>query len=86
MLRRVAVVSGVILLVLASVAFGPGLLRRDVERYEWDRTIGEGVLTDPIGIAYADGRLFVTDAAANAVVVFDTMGALVAEWGDSPLK
>ena len=85
MLRRVAVVSGVILLVLASVAFGPGLLRRDVERYQWDRAIGEGVLTDPIGIAYADGRLFVTDAAANAIVVFDTMGVLVAEWGDSTL-
>ena len=85
MLRRVAVVSGVILAVLASVAFGPGLLRRDVERYEWDRAIGEGMLTDPIGIAYADGRLFVTDAAANAIMVFDTSGALVAEWGDSTL-
>ncbi len=85
MLRRVAVVSGVILLVLASVAFGPGLLRRDVERYEWDRTIGEGALTDPIGIAYGDGRLFVTDAAENAIVVFDTAGALLAEWGDSTL-
>ena len=85
MLRRVAVVSGVILAVLASVAFGPGLLRRDVERYEWDRAIGEGMLTDPIGIAYADGRLFVTEAAANAIMVFDTSGALVAEWGDSTL-
>ena len=53
--KTTAVVSGVILLVLASVAFGPGLLRRDVERYEWDRAIGEGVLTDPIGIAYGDG-------------------------------
>ena len=85
MLGRIAIVAGVILLVRASVAFGPGLLRRDVVRYEWDGAMGEGVLTDPIGIAYADGRLFVTDAAENAIVVFDASGALVAEWGDSTL-
>ncbi len=47
------------------VAFGPVLLRRDVERYRGDGEIGLGVLAEPIGIAYADGRLYVSDAEGN---------------------
>ena len=53
--------------------------------YQWGGIIGAGMLDEPIGIAYVDGRLFVSDAATNRVVVFDTSGTVLAEWGDSIL-
>ena len=84
-LRKIGFAAAALLVVLALAAFGPVLLRRDVVHYEWGSAIGVGVLGEPIGIAYANGRLFVSDASNNRLMVFDTSGALLAEWGDSTL-
>jgi DNA-binding beta-propeller fold protein YncE len=85
MWRRLALVIGALLVVVAFAVFAPALARRDTAHYRWAGTFGEGVLGEPIGIAYAAGRLFVTDASNNRIVVFDTSGAVLAEWDDSSL-
>ncbi len=72
-------------MVAAFVVFAPALARRDTAHYRWADTFGEGVLGEPIGIAYAAGRLFVTDASNNRIVVFDTSGAVRAMWDDSAI-
>lgn len=68
------------LLILAGAAVLPGLLRSDVVTYEWAGEMGTGTLVQPIGVTYLDGRLYVSDAGANRIVVFDTVGALLDEW------
>ncbi len=83
--KVVAGAAGLITVLATAVVFGPLLLRSNAVRYGGVGAIGEGVLTEPIGIAYSDGRLFVSDAAQNRIVVFDTAGAVVATWGDSAL-
>ena len=76
MLRKIGFIVAAVLGLPAVAAFGPVLLRRDVEHYRWDGAVGAGMLAEPIGIAYADGRLFVSDASKNRIVVFDTSGAV----------
>ncbi len=72
-----------ILLVLAPAAvFGPALLRTDEVRYEWGGEIGAKELEAPIGLTRVGARLYVSDAARNAVLVFDTAGHFVEEWRD----
>jgi DNA-binding beta-propeller fold protein YncE len=83
-LRRGTLALAVLLLIVTAVALGPTLLRTDHVRYEWAGSFGEEVLEEPLGITRIGDRLFVTDAARNAVVVFDTTGTLLTEWnGDS---
>lgn len=47
---------------------------------------GEGALVQPVGIAAADGRVYVADAGRGDVVVFQTSGSLVATIGASQLS
>ncbi len=47
------------------------------------RTVGEGMLKVPAGLAVRDGRLAIADAAAGRVLLFDPSGALQATLGDS---
>ena len=77
------IVATIILAVL--LLFGSGLLRRDAIHYEWAGAIGAGVLQEPIGLAVAAGRVYVSDAGRSAIVVFDTAGWQVAEWGGDRL-
>ena len=84
-MRKIGFTVAAVIVVLALVAFAPVLLRTDTLQYRWAGTIGEGMLTAPIGVAYTGGRLFVSDAANNRVVVFDTSGVMLAEWSDSTL-
>jgi len=66
------------------IGFGPTVLRRDTIGFTWSGTFGEDALEEPIGVAYAAGRLYVADAARNQIVVFDTTGRRLDEWpGDS---
>jgi DNA-binding beta-propeller fold protein YncE len=67
-------------LLLAGVVFGPALLRSDSVRYGPRAEIGAGALEGPIGVAYRNGRLYVSDAPQNRIVVFDTTGLLLDEW------
>ncbi len=85
MLRKIGFTVAAVIVALALVAFAPVLLRTDTLQYRWAGTIGEGTLTAPIGVAYTGGHLFVSDAAANRIVVFDTSGSVVADWGDSAI-
>lgn len=81
--RRLAVASAfglAILLLLATAVLAPAFLRSDVVGYERVASLGTDVLLEPIGVAYLDGRLYVTDAARNRVVVFDTGGPQLDEW------
>jgi DNA-binding beta-propeller fold protein YncE len=75
-----------LLLVAAGSVLGPALARRERVRYQWAGAIGEGVLREPIGVVVAGGRLYVTDAGADRLVVFDTAGAMVTAWGDTTLE
>ncbi len=51
-------------------------------RLRWIKTFGETLLVHPFDVAYTpDGLLYVTDADRNSVVVFDTSGNFVAEFG-----
>jgi DNA-binding beta-propeller fold protein YncE len=74
-----------VLLLGGAVVLGPPLFRSDQARYRWAGAIGEGLLKAPIGAAYHNGRLYVTDAGAGRVVVFDTTGAVRAAWGGAAL-
>ncbi len=85
-MRKILFAVGAVVVVLALVAFGPALLRRDVVQYRWAGAIGTAVLGEPIGIAYGGGHLYVSDAANNRIVVFDTSGSLVTEWSDSVVE
>ncbi len=85
-LRRVAAGAIALLLVAVGITVGPAFLRRDVVRYHWAGTVGDTILAEPIGVAYANGHLLVTDAAQNRIVVFDTSGSVAATWGDSALQ
>ncbi len=85
LLTRAAVVVVALLLLAGGVAFGPVLLRRDRVHFRWAGAIGQGVLDAPIGVAYAHGRVYVTDAGASQIVVLDTGGVVVARWGGAPL-
>ena len=85
MLKRVGVFVVVVLLLAVVVVFGPLLFRRDRVHYRWGGAIGQGVLAEPIGVAYANGRLYVADAGANRIVVFDTNGTIVARWSGEAL-
>lgn len=75
----------VVLLAGGAVVSGPLLFRRDRVRYMWAGAIGQGVLDGPVGVAYRSGRLYVTDAGADRIVVFDTGGAVLARWDDPAL-
>lgn len=81
-LVKVGVAIALLLVVAFAVAFGPALLRTDHVEYEWAGAIGEEELEEPIGITRVGEQLFVTDAARNAVLVFDTAGRFVEEWRD----
>ena len=81
--RGAAVAAGMILVLAAVIALGPGLLRRDAIHYRWAGTLGSDLLEEPIGIALNGHRIFVSDAARGRIVVFDTSGALADVWGDS---
>lgn len=85
-MRKTIAVLASLLFVAAGTVLGPALARREHVRYQWDGAIGEGVLREPIGVVVAGGRLYVTDAGADRVVVFDTGGAMVAAWGDITLE
>lgn len=85
-MRKTIAVLASLLFVVAGTVLGPALVRRERVRYEWAGAIGEGMLREPIGVVVAGGRLYVTDAGANRVVVFDTGGAMVAAWGDTTLE
>ncbi|MFQ5536867.1 MAG: 6-bladed beta-propeller [Gemmatimonadota bacterium] len=68
---------------LCAVVLVPPLLRRDSITFVSRTSMGEGVLSEPIGIAYRGGRLYVSDAGNNRIVVFDTAGAVDTIW-DGP--
>ncbi len=74
-------------LISAAVALGPALMRRDTLTFSWEGELGVGVLREPIGIAYRDGRLYASDAGNNRIVVFDTAGPVLDIWdaSDPPL-
>lgn len=78
--KRIGVFVVALLFLLGAVVFGPVPLRRDRARFRWAGAIGRGVLETPIGVVYANGRLYVTDAGANRIVVLDTSGAVMARW------
>jgi len=86
-LKRVLAGLAVVVTVLASVAVGPGLTRRDALTYDWGGELGVGLLREPIGIAYRDARLYVSDAGNNRIIVFDTAGPVLEVWdaSDPPL-
>lgn len=72
------------LLLIGMIGFVPTMLRRDTIEFRWDGSFGADVLEEPIGVAYDAGRLYVSDAARNRLVVFDTTGRHLVEWnGDS---
>lgn len=81
-LHKVAVGVAALIGGVGIVALGPSLIRTDSVRYRFAGVIGDDILEGPIGIAYAAGRLYVSDAVRNRVVVFDTAGAMLALWGD----
>lgn len=82
--RRILWASAAGLIALGLIAFVPTALRRDAIVYRWAGAFGEEDLAEPIGIAYRDGRLYVTDAARSRLVVYDTTGRRLDEWaGDS---
>lgn len=85
MLKRIGVLVVALLLLSGAVVFGPVLFRRDRVHFRWAGAIGRDMLESPIGVAYANGRLYVTDAGANRIVVFDTSGAVVARWDSEAL-
>ncbi|MBI4501667.1 MAG: hypothetical protein HY700_10950 [Gemmatimonadetes bacterium] len=85
MLKRIGVAVIALLVLAAAVVFLPALLRRERVSYAWAGAIGTGVLQQPIGVVYANGRLYVTDAGAGGIVVFDTSGVVLARWDDSTL-
>ncbi len=78
LLKRTGVGVVVLLLLAGAVAFGPVLFRRDRLHLRWAGAVGQGVLDTPIGVAYANGHLYVTDAGADRIVVLDTSGTVVA--------
>lgn len=84
-MRRRALAAGaafVLLSILLLVA--PQVFRRETIKYSWAGAIGTDALEEPIGLAVAGGRVYVTDAGRSAIIVFDTAGEQVAEWhGDS---
>lgn len=83
--KRLATITlGGVLLVL-SLVLGPTLLRTETVRYQWAGEMGRGVLQEPIGVALLGERVYVTDAAQNSVVVFDTAGTFVTRWSGDPL-
>jgi DNA-binding beta-propeller fold protein YncE len=85
LLKRI-VASGVALVLLGgAVALAPALLRRDRVRFRWAGGMGRGVLEAPLGVAYGNGRLYVTDAGADRIVVFDTSGAVLESWDGASL-
>lgn len=81
-LGRGAMLVAVLLVTASVVVFGPALLRTDQIHYGWEASFGEDVLEQPIGLELIGSRLYVTDAARNAIVVFDTAGHLQGEWRD----
>ncbi len=81
-LLRVGVVAAAFVIVASTVIYGSTHLRSDHVRYEWAGAIGARELEEPIGLTRIGERLYVTDAARNAVVVFDTAGRFVEEWPD----
>lgn len=76
--RRVAGVAAAVILIVSGVALGPTLFRTEQTSFVWGGAFGAAHLEQPIGIAYGGGYLYVTDATADRVVVFDTAGTLVA--------
>ncbi len=85
-MRRLLASVAVVIVGFGAIALGPAMLRRDVLRFEVRGTLGTGTLLEPIGVAYADGRLYVSDAGHNRIVVFDTTGAVLDSWGDPSLE
>jgi DNA-binding beta-propeller fold protein YncE len=85
MLKRIGGFVLALLVLSGAVVLGPVLLRRDRVHFRWAGAIGRDVLETPLGVTYANGRLYVTDAGANRIVVFDTSGAVVARWGGGTL-
>lgn len=83
MTRTIAAGVGGAILAATAAVLAPALLRRDTVRYDWVRAFGSEVLEEPIGITHRHDRLYVTDAARNAIVVFDTSGARRAVWPES---
>lgn len=53
---------------------------RDAASSGW-RAVGQGILSRPSGVAWHDGRLFVSDERLRAVVVFDRDGSEVTRLG-----
>jgi DNA-binding beta-propeller fold protein YncE len=86
MMRRVIATTVVLLVAVTGLVLGPAFLRRDLVSYRWAGTIGETTLIEPIGVAYVSGRLLVSDAATNRVLLFDTTGTSVGTWGDSAVQ
>jgi len=83
--RRLGIgVLGALVLVGALV-ITPTALRRDTSAFEFDGEIGRGTLEEPIGVAISGGRLFVTDAATNRLVVFEFDGTMVEAWDGGAL-
>ncbi len=79
-MRNVLIALSAVIALASAVALGPLPFRRDVLRYRWAGAFGTEILDQPIGIAYRNGRLFVTDATRNRIVVFDTAGSVVSVW------
>lgn len=71
--------------VLAIAVVGPALLRTDSVHFRWAGAIGSDVLLQPIGVAYRDGLLYVSDAGHDRLVVFDTAGSVREVWDDPSL-
>ncbi len=85
MLMRIGASVVLALILAGAIVLGPVLLRRDRVQYRWGGAIGAGVLEEPIGVAYANGRLYVTDAGSGRVVVFNPSGAVVEQWDGGTL-
>lgn len=85
LLKRIGVLVVALLVLFGAVVFAPLLFRRDRVHFRWAGAFGRGVLDTPIGVAYANARLYVTDARANRIVVFDTSGAVLASWEGASL-
>ncbi|MEX2472657.1 MAG: hypothetical protein WEA34_10780, partial [Gemmatimonadota bacterium] len=78
--------AGLLLVLMAGVAFLPTLLRQSQEVYEWHASwggtgSGPGEFDGPIGIAVdGAGFVYVSDAGNNRIQKFTADGRFVTEW------
>ncbi|RMH16653.1 MAG: 6-bladed beta-propeller [Gemmatimonadetes bacterium] len=85
MTRRVLSALSVAVLAIGAALYGPGLARRPTLHFTPDGAFGDDLLREPIGIVHRAGRLYVSDAGADRIVVFDTTGSVAQIWCDSAL-